>query len=279
MRATRSDPVRGEQAPRRRRGGGARARAPRGARAVRGQRRVPQRSARDDRRLPASAAGRARARGGRRHREGRAPASSRSSAAITSARATFRPAAGARTASTARPTLCALRDKPRWFMHDGTPRFKRGGEGIHHFLQVSGYATHAVLPEDSVIPDPRGRAARRRVPGELRRAGRRRARLNRAKVPPGASVAVFGCGGVGLNTIQAARYGRRREDHRGRSSCRRSSRGRRSSAPPTVVDASKEDPVARIQASPAAVASTSRSRSWGCRRRSSRRCSRRIAGA
>jgi Zn-dependent alcohol dehydrogenase len=29
--------------------------------------------------------------------------------------------------------------------------------------------------------------------------------INRAKVPPGASVAVFGCGGVGLNTIQAAR--------------------------------------------------------------------------
>ena len=29
--------------------------------------------------------------------------------------------------------------------------------------------------------------------------------FNRAKVPPGASVAVWGCGGVGLNTIQAAR--------------------------------------------------------------------------
>src|SRR5262249_4717808 len=50
------------------------------------------------------------------------------------------------------PTLCALRDKPRWFMHDGTPRFRRGGQGLHHFLQVSGYATHAVLPEPSVIP-------------------------------------------------------------------------------------------------------------------------------
>ena len=29
--------------------------------------------------------------------------------------------------------------------------------------------------------------------------------FNRATVPPGASVAVFGCGGVGLNTIPAAR--------------------------------------------------------------------------
>src|SRR5204863_149929 len=29
--------------------------------------------------------------------------------------------------------------------------------------------------------------------------------INGAKVPPGASVGVWGCGGVGLNTIQAAR--------------------------------------------------------------------------
>ncbi|HEV8440135.1 MAG TPA: Zn-dependent alcohol dehydrogenase [Methylomirabilota bacterium] len=106
---------------------------------------------------------------------------------------------------TGTPTLCALRDKPRWFMHDGTPRFRKNGQGLHHFLQVSGYATSAVLPEDSVIP------IRRDAPldvvclvscGVLAGAG---PVINRAKVPPGASVAVFGCGGVGLNTIQAAR--------------------------------------------------------------------------
>src|SRR5437899_10081925 len=103
------------------------------------------------------------------------------------------------------PTMCALRDKPRWFMLDGTPRFKKGGQALHHFLQVSGYATHSVLPEESVIP------IRKDAPldvvclvscGVLAGAG---PVFNRAKVPPGASVAVFGCGGVGLNTIQAAR--------------------------------------------------------------------------
>src|SRR5947207_5978250 len=102
------------------------------------------------------------------------------------------------------PTMCALRDKPRWFMLDGTPRFRKNGQGIHHFLQVSGYATHAVLPEESVIP------IRKDAPldvaclvscGVLAGAG---PVLNRAKVPAGASVAVFGCGGVGLNAIQAA---------------------------------------------------------------------------
>ena len=103
------------------------------------------------------------------------------------------------------PTLCALRDKPRWFMLDGTSRFRKNGLALHHFLQVSGYATHSVLPEESVIP------IRKDAPldavclvscGVLAGAG---PVFNRAKVPPGASVAVWGCGGVGLNTIQAAR--------------------------------------------------------------------------
>jgi len=103
------------------------------------------------------------------------------------------------------PTLCALRDKPRSLMHDGTFRFLKNGQGLHQYLQVGGYATRAVLPEASVIP------IRKDAPldvvslvscGVLAGAG---PVINKAKVPPGASVAVFGCGGVGLNTIQAAR--------------------------------------------------------------------------
>src|SRR5262245_6281762 len=103
------------------------------------------------------------------------------------------------------PTMCALRDKPRWFMLDGTTRFRKGAIGLNQYLQVGGYASHAVLPEESVIP------IRKDAPldvaclvscGVLAGAG---PVFNRAKVPPGASVAVWGCGGVGLNTIQAAR--------------------------------------------------------------------------
>ena len=90
-------------------------------------------------------------------------------------------------------------------MLDGTSRFRKGATSLHHYLQVAGYATHSVLPEVSVIP------IRKDVPldvaclvscGVLAGAG---PVFNRAKVPPGASVAVWGCGGVGLNTIQAAR--------------------------------------------------------------------------
>ena len=81
----------------------------------------------------------------------------------------------------------------------------KNGQGLHQYLQVGGYATRAVLPEASVIP------IRKDAPldvvslvscGVLAGAG---PVINKAKVPPGASVAVFGCGGVGLNTIQAAR--------------------------------------------------------------------------
>jgi len=145
------------------------------------------------------------------------------------------------------PTMCALRDKPRWFMLDGTTRFKKNGQGLHHFLQVAGYATHSVLPEVGVIP------IRKDVPldvaclvscGVLAGAG---PVFNRAKVQPGASVAVWGCGGVGLNTIQMARL-----VGAGKViavDVMKQKLGWAEEFGAThVIDASKEDPVARVQA-------------------------------
>jgi len=145
------------------------------------------------------------------------------------------------------PTMCALRDKPRWFMLDGTARFRRGGQSLHHFLQVSGYATHAVLPEESVIP------IRKDAPldvvclvscGVLAGAG---PVFNRAKVPPGASVAVWGCGGVGLNTIQAARLVGAGKIIAVDVMARKLAWAEEFGAT-HLVDASKEDPVARVHA-------------------------------
>ena len=145
------------------------------------------------------------------------------------------------------PTMCALRDKPRWFMHDGTSRFRKDGYSLHHFLQVAGYATHAVLPEQSVIP------IRKDAPlevvclvscGVLAGAG---PVFNRAKVPPGASVAVWGCGGVGLNAIQMARL-------MGAGKIiavdvmKQKLAWAEEFGATHVVDASTEDPVARVQA-------------------------------
>jgi S-(hydroxymethyl)glutathione dehydrogenase/alcohol dehydrogenase len=105
-----------------------------------------------------------------------------------------------------RPNLCDLRDLPRHLMADGTARFRKGEAEVYHFLQVSSYAERAVLPEVSVIP------IRKDAPlevvclvscGVTAGAG---AVMNRARVVPGSNVAVFGCGGVGLNAIQAAAF-------------------------------------------------------------------------
>jgi S-(hydroxymethyl)glutathione dehydrogenase/alcohol dehydrogenase len=103
-----------------------------------------------------------------------------------------------------RPNLCDLRDRPRHVMHDGTSRFRKDGSDVYHFLQVASYAQRAVLPEQNVVP------IRKDAPldvvclvscGVMTGAG---AVMNRARVTPGSSVVVFGCGGVGLNAIQAA---------------------------------------------------------------------------
>src|SRR5262245_5180009 len=145
------------------------------------------------------------------------------------------------------PTLCALRDHPRWFMLDGTTRFRRNGDSLHHFLQVSGYAAHSVLLERSVIP------IRKDAPldvvclvscGVLAGAG---PVFNRAKVPPGASVAVWGCGGVGLNTIQASRLVGAGKIIAVDVMPQKLAWAEEFGAT-HVVNAAKEDPVARVQA-------------------------------
>jgi S-(hydroxymethyl)glutathione dehydrogenase/alcohol dehydrogenase len=71
--------------------------------------------------------------------------------------------------------------------------------------------------------------------------------FNRAKVPPGASVAVFGCGGVGLNTIQAARMVGAGKIIAVDVNPQKLKWAEEFGAT-HVVDASKEDPVARVQA-------------------------------
>ena len=89
-------------------------------------------------------------------------------------------------------------------MPDGTSRFSLGGKPVHHFMGTSTFSHYTVLPEISL--------ARIRTEAPLEKVcllgcgittgiG---AVLNTAKVEPGASVAVFGLGGVGLSAIQGA---------------------------------------------------------------------------
>jgi len=90
-------------------------------------------------------------------------------------------------------------------MPDGTSRFKLNGEALYHYMGCSTFANYTVLPEIA-LAKIRSDAPFDKVCyigcGVTTGLG---AVINTAKVEPGASVAVFGLGGIGLNVIQGAR--------------------------------------------------------------------------
>jgi S-(hydroxymethyl)glutathione dehydrogenase/alcohol dehydrogenase len=103
-----------------------------------------------------------------------------------------------------RPNLCEVRYTLRGNLPNGTTRLRKGGQEIKHFACVSSFAEYAVVPEGSVVKIgqdmPLDKAA---LIGCCVTTGVGAA-LWTAKVQPGTSVVVIGCGGVGLNIIQGA---------------------------------------------------------------------------
>lgn len=103
--------------------------------------------------------------------------------------------------------LCtAIRDtQGRGVMPDGTSRFSYKGETIFHYMGCSTFSNFTVLPEIAVAK------IREDAPfdtacyvgcGVTTGVG---AVINTAGVEPGATVVVFGLGGIGLNVIQGAK--------------------------------------------------------------------------
>ncbi|MBI2913349.1 MAG: NAD(P)-dependent alcohol dehydrogenase [Chloroflexi bacterium] len=96
----------------------------------------------------------------------------------------------------------------RGAMPDGTKRFRKDGQEICHFFCQSSFAQHTVAPERLAVKVPADVPLEKLGPlgcGVQTGAG---AVLNVAKVGLGESVAVFGCGGVGLSAVMAARLAR-----------------------------------------------------------------------
>jgi len=89
-------------------------------------------------------------------------------------------------------------------MPDGTSRFSANGKQIFHYMGTSTFSEYTVLPEIAVAKIS-AEAPLEKVCllgcGITTGIG---AVLNTAKVEPGASVAVFGLGGIGLSVIQGA---------------------------------------------------------------------------
>lgn len=106
-----------------------------------------------------------------------------------------------------RPSLCTTYIEAVWAgtMMDGSTRLSKEGHSIYHFSALACFATHTVVPEPCCVPIPKqvpldvaalvGCAVTTGV-GSV---------FNTAQVRPGASVVVFGAGGVGLSILMAAR--------------------------------------------------------------------------
>ncbi len=103
-----------------------------------------------------------------------------------------------------RQNLCDARYGLRGSMQDGTTRLRKGSQEIHHFNGLSTFGEYAAVPEDSLVKI-REDAPLDRVAligcGVPTGVG---AVINTAKVKPGSSVVIIGCGGVGLNVVQGA---------------------------------------------------------------------------
>ncbi|MCH6556016.1 MAG: alcohol dehydrogenase catalytic domain-containing protein [Chloroflexi bacterium] len=103
-----------------------------------------------------------------------------------------------------RQNLCEARYQLKGKMLDGTTRLRKGSQEIHHFNGLSTFGEYAVVPEDSLVKI-REDAPLDRVAligcGVPTGVG---AVLFSANVQPGSTVAVIGCGGVGLSCINGA---------------------------------------------------------------------------
>jgi S-(hydroxymethyl)glutathione dehydrogenase/alcohol dehydrogenase len=97
------------------------------------------------------------------------------------------------------------RHEPRGKLIDGSTRITRDGQPVNHFFTTSTHAEYTVVSQSGAI------AISKDMPfdtaaiigcGVMTGVG---AAVRKAKVAPGSSVLVIGCGAVGLNAIQGAR--------------------------------------------------------------------------
>ena len=102
--------------------------------------------------------------------------------------------------------LCSaiLATQGRGVMPDGTSRLSHRGTTLHHYMGTSTFARYAVVPEIALAkirPDAPLDKVCLLGCGITTGIG---SVLNVARVEPGATVAVFGLGGVGLSVVQGA---------------------------------------------------------------------------
>jgi S-(hydroxymethyl)glutathione dehydrogenase / alcohol dehydrogenase len=106
-----------------------------------------------------------------------------------------------------RNVLCEAAEKAaaQGTMYDGTTRFSDHEKPIYHLALTSTFCEYTIAPHNGAITIPAKTPPEHACLlgcGAMTGFG---AVLNTAKVRPGESVVVFGCGGVGLSVIQASK--------------------------------------------------------------------------
>ncbi|RFC75074.1 Zn-dependent alcohol dehydrogenase [Streptomyces sp. AcE210] len=91
---------------------------------------------------------------------------------------------------------------------DGTSRLSLDGERINHYIGVSSWAQEAVVPATGAIRIRKDAPLQTAALVGCAAATGVGAAIHTAKVTPGSTVVVIGCGGIGLNVIQGARMNR-----------------------------------------------------------------------
>jgi len=101
-----------------------------------------------------------------------------------------------------RPNLCERRQPGRGVLPDGTTRMSLRGQPVYHYGHVATYASATVVHESCAIRIDKNMPLDRAALIGCSVMTGVGAVINTAAVPPGASIAVFGVGGVGLNVVQ-----------------------------------------------------------------------------
>jgi S-(hydroxymethyl)glutathione dehydrogenase/alcohol dehydrogenase len=108
------------------------------------------------------------------------------------------------------PNICERRDLD--VRPEGTPpRISQGGEPVHQFARVSGFAELLLVHENTVVQVPADTPMEQAALVGCSVVTGVGAVFNTARLEPGSTAAVFGAGGVGLSVIQGARLAGARE--------------------------------------------------------------------
>jgi S-(hydroxymethyl)glutathione dehydrogenase/alcohol dehydrogenase len=100
----------------------------------------------------------------------------------------------------------AIRDQQGLgYLPDGSTRFSRGGEPLRHFMGTSTFAEHTVMPEIALAKVDPAAPLEGCAPFACGLSTGIGAALYTARVEPGATCAVFGCGLVGLGAVIGCR--------------------------------------------------------------------------